>query len=204
VGYLGPRVLLARFAPARWGPPRRASRIQRVKTVPTCREMITMFRHIANAFHMRQNTSVSTRGRGGAGRRLAQGALIAVLDAHATNRAVRLSRPDSRILERDDVFEVMLCNANAVTSARTIDSVGYLGFVEVSRGGLIEQGDFMELSGRILGTIAGFDTTHAPNHLNVVVAVPGLPGTGRSLKGELGARVRFRNRGDASSVTSSC
>ena len=49
------------------------------------------------------------------------------------------------------------------------DSVSAIAFFEVDQGGLAVVGDEVSLGGAVLGTLAGFDVTHMPNHINVVV-----------------------------------
>ena len=49
------------------------------------------------------------------------------------------------------------------------DRVSAIAFFEVEQGGLAVVGDEVSVSGAVLGTLAGFDVTHMPNHINVVV-----------------------------------
>jgi hypothetical protein len=44
-----------------------------------------------------------------------------------------------------------------------------LGFAEISTGGIIVVGDIMRLGSKKIGIVCGFDETHAPNHINVVI-----------------------------------
>jgi hypothetical protein len=49
------------------------------------------------------------------------------------------------------------------------DRVAYLGFVEFSQGGVLLTGDEVRIGSTLVGTIAGYDETHMPNHLNIVL-----------------------------------
>jgi hypothetical protein len=49
------------------------------------------------------------------------------------------------------------------------DRVSAIAFFEVSRGGLAVVGDDLLLDGVKMGEIAGYDMTHMPNHMNVLV-----------------------------------
>ena len=49
------------------------------------------------------------------------------------------------------------------------DRVSAIAFFEVSEGGLAVVGDKVSIGGRPLGRVAGYDMTHMPNHMNVLV-----------------------------------
>jgi hypothetical protein len=49
------------------------------------------------------------------------------------------------------------------------DRVSAVAFFEVERGGLAVVGDAVTVAGNIMGHIAGYDMTHMPNHMNVLV-----------------------------------
>lgn len=42
-------------------------------------------------------------------------------------------------------------------------------FFEVQEGTVIVSGDQVKIGEKILGSIAGFDETHMPNHINIIV-----------------------------------
>lgn len=50
-----------------------------------------------------------------------------------------------------------------------MDRIAYLGFVEIISGGVLVAGDELLIDGKVLGRIAGFDETHLPNHINIVI-----------------------------------
>jgi len=47
-----------------------------------------------------------------------------------------------------------------------------LGFFEVISGGIILIGDQASIDGAPIGEVAGFDQTHMPNHMNILVKGP--------------------------------
>ncbi|MGW8178994.1 MAG: DUF6917 domain-containing protein, partial [bacterium] len=49
-----------------------------------------------------------------------------------------------------------------------------IGFFEITKSGLIVAGDDVWIEDRLLGKLAGFDLTHMPNHINVVVKAESL------------------------------
>jgi len=50
--------------------------------------------------------------------------------------------------------------------------VTVLGFFEVETGGIILIGDQASLDGAPIGEVVGFDQTHMPNHMNILVKGP--------------------------------
>ena len=96
-----------------------------------------------------------------------------------------------RAIEEHSVHEIMLCDEADVTAGGVVDAVAYLGFVEIGTGGVIAAGDTLVVGGTPLGTVLGFDETHAPNHLNIVVVKHGRPETGHGLGLELETPVAF-------------
>ena len=71
-----------------------------------------------------------------------------------------------------------------------VQRIAYLAFFEVSRGGCLIVGETLWLGKRAIGTIVGFDETHEPNHINIIVGVP-LRQTGPQLKFSVGEKIRF-------------
>ena len=55
------------------------------------------------------------------------------------------------------------------------------------------EGDNVTVAGRLIGQIAGFDETHLPNHLNIVVKA-GKSVTGREIGLNPGDAIQFEGR----------
>jgi uncharacterized protein YuzE len=87
------------------------------------------------------------------------GRVVCILDARSENRGMELS----------------------IHPSRAMDKVAYIGFFEVKEGGIILVNDRVRVEGQEVGQVVGFDFTHAPNHLNILIRV-GL---------KLGGRVVF-------------
>jgi len=49
-----------------------------------------------------------------------------------------------------------------------VDRIFCLGFFEVSSGGIVVEGDTLKIGDRVIGTVAGFNSDHMPNHLNII------------------------------------
>jgi hypothetical protein len=54
------------------------------------------------------------------------------------------------------------------------DRVRAIGFFEITASGLIVVGDEVWIEDRFLGTLVGYDLTHMPNHMNIVVGTESL------------------------------
>lgn len=101
------------------------------------------------------------------------GSLVAVLRGKLADRGLELIKPISRCIRRDEIHELILTDEDARPGGR-VNSIAYLGFAEFASGGVIVAGDAVHLGGRPIGTLAGFDETHAPNHLNIVIRTDDL------------------------------
>lgn len=105
-------------------------------------------------------------------------------------RGMALSPWGSRAIRAGDVHELVTTTDRPRRAGDRIDHVGFIGFAAFARPGLIERGDEVWVGDRRVGTVAGFDECHAPNHLNVVVDADRLCSAGE-LDAAVGQEVRF-------------
>jgi hypothetical protein len=49
------------------------------------------------------------------------------------------------------------------------NNICYIGFLELKNSGVLLTGDEVIWNGKKIGTIAGYDDTHMPNHQNTIV-----------------------------------
>ncbi|MCR4398757.1 MAG: hypothetical protein NUV93_07325 [Firmicutes bacterium] len=117
------------------------------------------------------------------------GKVVAVLSARAGDRGIRLIEPRSRVLVKGDVHEMLLTDEDA-GPGQTVNRVAYSGFFEVCNSGVVVTGDAVLVRGVELGRVAGFDLSHFPNHMNIVVR-SGSPMTGEEMGLEPGMEVQF-------------
>lgn len=94
--------------------------------------------------------------------------LVAVMDHRRHDRALCLSGFKTRCVRRGEIHEFLLCMPPE-NDASPIDDVSYLGFAEIQTPGVIAVGDRVILDEEQVGTIYGFDDTHMPNHMNIVL-----------------------------------
>jgi len=95
-----------------------------------------------------------------------------VLDGHLENRNLHLIQPLSRAFSEKTIIELITTDDQQAQPGTVVQPIAYLAFVELQRSGVILVGDTVEWNGKIIGTIAGYDDTHMPNHQNVIVSVP--------------------------------
>lgn len=126
-------------------------------------------------------------------RRPLVGAVAVVLNGYLENRGLSLIRPISRACPRHSLIELIATDEPDVGPGGSVRDAAYLGFLEVRTGGLIVVGDAVVWKREIVGTIAGFDETHMPNHQNVIVAM-GKRTSGKDLGWQLEDRVTIRGR----------
>jgi hypothetical protein len=102
-------------------------------------------------------------------RRPVTGALVALLHIIFEERGLAFIQSRSRALLRGEIHELMVTDEEDAAPGGGADSVSAIAFFEVEQGGLAVVGDKVSLGGEVLGTLVGFDVTHMPNHINVVV-----------------------------------
>jgi hypothetical protein len=112
-------------------------------------------------------------------KRQISGDLAVVLDGTFDERGLELILPSSRAVKASEIHELILSDEPTGPGQR-VNRIAYVGFLEIKQGGVIIVGDTVHIGGKIIGTIAGFDETHMPNHLNIVLA--GERKTGRELE----------------------
>lgn len=96
-------------------------------------------------------------------------ALNVILDGRLEQRGLELMTPPSRCVLKHEIHELIITDESDAGPGRHVDRIAYLGFMEILEGGVIVSGDQVKLGERVIGEIAGFDPTHLPNHLNIVI-----------------------------------
>jgi hypothetical protein len=103
---------------------------------------------------------------------------------HGTRRNNRGMKPivqRTRCVEQGSIHEIIIVEERVVKEKGLIEETAYIGFTQFLTGGLLECGDSVYLNNMLLGELAGFDDTHMPNHLNILVQRSNLV-TGIDLK----------------------
>lgn len=120
-----------------------------------------------------------------------EGELVYVFHLRTNERWMHLEDIPSRALVRGEIHELILSENPGLKPGSGVRDVAYIGFFEVSVSGIAETGDEVWAGKHRLGTLAGFDMTHHPNHLNIVVSTDSTA-TGAEMGLELYTPIRFR------------
>lgn len=122
-------------------------------------------------------------------RRVLRGRIVAVLDMRLDERGLALIPMPTRALVAGAIHELIVTAEPAELGGR-VDQVAYLGFFEVTAGSVIKRGDQLIVGGETIADVAGFDETHAPNHLNIVLRSD-RPATGEELGWRIESELTF-------------
>jgi L-arabinose 1- dehydrogenase len=102
-------------------------------------------------------------------KREVEAVVVKLLHHRQTDRGMTLAHYETRCVRLGEIHELVTTDEPGGAGGR-IDRVGFLGFVEVTRPGVLEVGDEVVHRGRSLGRVLGFDECHFPNHYNILVA----------------------------------
>jgi hypothetical protein len=97
------------------------------------------------------------------------GRVVVVLDGLLDNRGLQLIHPISRAFSRGTIIEIIGTDEKNVGPGAPVNSIAYIGFVELLDSGILLAGDEIKWGNSVLGTIVGYDDTHMPNHQNTVI-----------------------------------
>jgi len=121
-------------------------------------------------------------------RRPVEGETVALLHISFDDRGLKLIETKSRTVKKYEIHELMITDEDAAPGGGA-DRVRAIGFFEITDSGLIVAGDEVFIEDRLLGTLVGYDVTHMPNHINVVVRAESLDEPVL----RVGDRIRFRS-----------
>ena len=121
------------------------------------------------------------------------GELVKVLVHRREDRGMTVEPYASRCVRAGELHELVSTDLSEAQAGTRVDRVGFLGFTEISRAGVIDRGDTVWIGGRPVGTVLGFDACHFPNHYNILIST-GEPVTGEELGLAPEAEVRFTQR----------
>jgi hypothetical protein len=101
-----------------------------------------------------------------------------ILPAHATGiltnttnkRGMSLIINSSRAVRVNDVHE-LACTTENCEPGNVVDEIGYLAFIIFDESGVIAVDDKLLVDGVLFGKVIGFNETHSPNHINIILQV---------------------------------
>lgn len=94
---------------------------------------------------------------------------VAVMEGYTTSRGLNLIQSGSRAIRATEIHELMLTDDAGAGPSCTVDRISHVGFIEVTLGGVLKFGDQARVGERTIGVVAGFDLTHFPNHMNILL-----------------------------------
>lgn len=112
-----------------------------------------------------------------------------VFDAYSNKRQLSLTAHPSRAVSKYQIHELVMTDEPDAGMGKTVNRIAYLAFFEVDEGGVLLVGDKVEVDGKEIGTVAGFDLTHADNHLNICIKVPEPARSGHEMGFKVGSRI---------------
>jgi hypothetical protein len=125
-----------------------------------------------------------------AANRPVEGEVVTVLASSHEARGLKLIPTYTRALGRDSIHELIATDEASKKPGEVVDRIAYLAFFEVRRGGVVVMGETLLADDQFIGTVLGFDETHEPNHINIVIGVTRRQ-TGQQLNLRVGSRTRF-------------
>lgn len=120
-----------------------------------------------------------------------KGKLVCILHARAEQRGLELCPYPSRAVLKNEIHELILTAEAQAAPAQKVNRISYLGYFEVMEGGVLWTGDQVNLNGQLIGILAGYDLTHFPNHMNIVIKVQEPLYTGWEIDLLVGAPIEF-------------
>jgi hypothetical protein len=105
-----------------------------------------------------------------AAKRTIKGKLAVILRGKLDKRGLELIPMISRAVLKNEVHELIVTDQENVGPGSKVDKIAYIGFVEIITGGVMTVGDTLSCQDKVLGKVIGFDETHLPNHLNIVLS----------------------------------
>ena len=125
-----------------------------------------------------------------AANRPVEGEVVTLLDSTHEARGLKLIATYSRALKKNSIHELIATDETGKKPGATANKIAYLAFFEVTRGGCIIVGETLFVDGKAIGEIIGFDETHEPNHINIIIGVKSRQ-TGPQLKISVGSKIEF-------------
>jgi hypothetical protein len=117
--------------------------------------------------------------------------VVKVLCHRREDRGMVLEDYASRCVRHGEIHELVTTDQGDTAPGVRVDRVGFVGFAEISRAGVIDRGDEVWVGGCLVGRVLGFDSCHFPNHYNVLIQAE-APRSGLDLAVEPEAPVLFR------------
>jgi hypothetical protein len=104
---------------------------------------------------------------------------VAILGHQSPDRGMVASPYHTRCIQAGEIHELVYV-AESHDGLIDLNDAWYLGFIEFRQGGVLAKGMTIEIDGQAKGQLIGFDDTHFPNHLNLLISAQN-PQTGQEM-----------------------
>lgn len=121
-------------------------------------------------------------------RKQVEGEIIALLHISFDKRGLELIETNSRAVRLNEIHELMLTDEKEAKPGERVDRVRAFAFFEVTKPGLIVVSDKVFINEKLIGSLTGYDLTHMPNHMNIVLKDKTL----EEPKVEIGSKIFFK------------
>lgn len=122
--------------------------------------------------------------------------VVAVLKVKLDKRSLQLIPQISRVLKKNDIHELIYTDEIESKPGKVVNRIAYIAFMEILKGGVMVVGDAVYWNNSLLGTIAGFDDTHIPNHQNIIIYSPKIS-TGKELGIQVENQILIRSQDES-------
>jgi len=102
-------------------------------------------------------------------KRTIKGSMVVIFNVTLEHRGLNLIAPISRVLNKNEIHELILTNEKNAAPKSIVNNIAYIGFFEVKEGGVIVVGDEVYVGRKLIGKVVGFDDTHIANHQNIIL-----------------------------------
>lgn len=89
-------------------------------------------------------------------RRETTGSVVAVLRTSREDRGLKLIQERTRCIRRFDIHELLVTDEADPKPGRSVEHIGYFGFMEFEVGGVIAIGDLVLIDEKPIGRLVGF------------------------------------------------
>jgi len=92
-----------------------------------------------------------------------------VLSSYREKRNLKLIQQCTRAVVLNEVHEIIITDEINIEPGSAVNRVAYFSFVEFIKSGVLMYGDLVKINNTVIGKLIGFDYTHMPNHMNIVI-----------------------------------
>lgn len=100
--------------------------------------------------------------------------VVRLLFHETLHRGMRLAPAGSACVRAGDIHELVVTRDDVDDAEALIDHIAYVGFLEFTDPAMLTRGDTFWYGEELLGWFAGYDESHLPNHLNLILHGPRL------------------------------